>query len=170
MTSVVATRTGARSARVVMASDLALPVYYCWDDGWLVKTTRVAFWDVDLGRRTYADIDVFDDAEDVPSTGYGSTVVIQWESVEGAKHYEVDRWVSGAWALQVRIREAGQWMFAWTSGPLADGGTERFRVRAIGEKAGGEYREFSFFVVRRPDNPTARAVATLAEGTLTIGD
>ena len=166
VTAVTATRMSATVWRIEFTSGLSTPTFYIWIDGVFFQSTTMPFIDIDLGYRTAADIDVYDASDDSPDVRFGSTVTIQWEAVEGAQAYEVDLYDTDTWYQKIRIREAGQWWHSWTSAPLPDCETAEFRVRVIGEQAAGDYRYFSFDVVRRPDHPSA--TPTLSEGTLSF--
>lgn len=170
MLTLTESRGMGNTVRYDFTSDLAAPTFYVWVLGILFATTKVPFIVINLGSLPYIRVDVFDDAGDSPDICTSPTITEFWEATPDATAYEIQQYDidSAAWVARARIREGGTWWYAWTSGPLTDCTTHQFRIRSIGQKANGEWREFSIYVVRNPDHPAATATLNELTGVISF--
>jgi hypothetical protein len=117
-------------------------------------STERAFIDIDLRGLPNLTLDVFDASDEIPDVRHGSTITQYFEAQDDAMRYEINQYIDAAWVVLPPIRESGAWIYKWTSAPLADCAWHTFRIRTIGKKAIGEWREFRVYMVRPPDHPT----------------
>ena len=169
ITSITATMlAGGTSWRIAFTSDLTRPTFYVYRYGLLWQTTQIPFVDVDTNAPE--TIEVFDDPDDVPTVSgeFPPVAILQWEHVEGATWYEIQKKVDSVWTYAGAIRDSGTWIVQWTSPALADCTAHEFRVRSRGENATGAYLTFVFTMVRIPDHPVATPSVDADTGVLTF--
>lgn len=155
--------------RVNFTSTLPDATFYVWIDGALFGTTTAAFMDVPVGMGQIAQVDVFDDANEVPDAIFPSTVTLRWETFGDVALSRVEQWNGASWTVRGTVPANGSGMGRWESAPLADSEVHLFRVIPVdGTGRDGIPREFSGVMCRWPDAPDG--VVTVVSGEFLIED
>ena len=153
--------------RISLSSDLETPTFYIWFDGVYAYSTVRDYIDVNLGAMPNLTLDVFDASDDSPAVRHGSTITQYFEAQDDATRYEIQQYVVDEWVALPSIRESGAWIYKWTSPPVDDCTWHTFRIRTIGVKAIGEWREFAVYMVRPPDHPSVTYTVDTEAGKIT---
>ena len=146
------TQVGRWSVRLRWSSDQEDPTFYIYRDGTLVATTKATERIFVLESGDAPVIEVFDSADDTPTTVYPSRFTLAWYAVAGADYYQVDEYVDSEWPACAKVTDDGAGYFKWTSRVLEDSETHQFRVIAV-DAAGNESTatNLTALMVRVPD-------------------
>ena len=101
-------------------------------------------------------LEVIDSTEtDLPdSTQYPGYLTIQWEQVDEAEYYLVQRTESAAWVDKAQVRESGLGYYKHTTGTIPDGSSEAWRVVAVDSDGNdSEALSMTFTMICHPDPP-----------------
>lgn len=176
-------RKGPGTYEVVAESDLgADATLYWYRDGELVAVGSGRYMTFDVGPGEVLQVEVLDDSEALPALAHPGVVVLQWDRVQGAGGYRVERWNGTAWVVERTITTTAfdVGVYRWDSGALEDGVLYRFRVVPVSQvestnvdRAGGlpgnagTAREWQGLLVRRPS--AVSFSASLVGGVLEVG-
>lgn len=142
--------------RIHFTSTIADATFYVWLDGRLFGTTSVSYMDVPVGISQVAQVDVFDDADDVPEAVYPATVTLRWETFGDVTLSRVEQYVDAAWVVRGQVPATGDGFGRWESAPIDDSDAYTFRVVPVDSTGrDGIPREFSGVMCRWPDAPAA---------------
>lgn len=154
--------------RVFFTSTLPSPTFYVWVDGRLFGQTQASYMDVPAGLQQVSQVDVFDDANTVPTAIFPATITLTWEVGANTVLTRIEEWDGAEWVARATVPSTGAGMGRWESAPLADGETHLFRAVPVdAETRDGIPREFSGLMVRWPDAPTFTVAVDSGEFTLT---
>ena len=161
------TQVSAQSWRLQWSSDLPDPTYYIYRDGVLSEVGPAEDRTFFVGADSQVQIEILDDAGATPAEAFPGNAPISWEPVDGAVKYRIERREDPDW-VEVQTLNATKWTTFQYQSPTLDDVTEhKFRVIPIDiGDIDGSAREFSFFMVRRPDRPLV--TYTYDEGTAKI--
>lgn len=154
--------------RIHFVSDLVSPTFYVWVDGRLFGQTTAAYMDVPAGIGQVVQIDVFDDAEDVPDAVYSANVTLLWEVGDYTVLTRIEQWDGDSWEVVATVPATGAGVGRWESPPLEDAAAHTFRVVPIdAQTRDGIPREFSGVMCRWPDAPSFDVAVDSGEFVLT---
>lgn len=155
----------ANTWRLTWSSSLGVPGvafagYRIFKNGVQVgEETTAEQLDVTLQAGESLVIEVLDDADEEPSTGFPGRITLGWGPVEPAssiREYKVQEYVSAVWTTRKLVTEDGSPFYRFESRYLEDDTTHQFRVIPVGVNGNdGTALSFSALMVRHPDQPIA---------------
>lgn len=145
--------------RLSWSSDRTPPVTCrVYREGALVSTQTSSTGDFELivgipsGDHPYFEI--LDKDCQVSGIAFPGRMTMQWTRVSGAETYRVDEYVSGDWTERKTYLDDGSGAYTYLSRWLEDVTQHQFRVVPIGSDGNdGTEKDFTFIMVRHPDEP-----------------
>lgn len=151
VTNLTARQTGHTSWRLSWTGSAAL--YYIYQDGVLLGTTPLTWYDIELEPGEYVQIEVVDSAETEPETGYSSRVRLQFDQAPDTALYKIEQYVGTDWQHVAQLNDTGLSCYNYMTGALPDGDYQ-FRVVPVGKNnSQGTPLVYNIRVVRRPPTP-----------------
>jgi len=99
------------------------------------------------------------DITEPESTLYPGFLTIQWEQVDVAAYYEVDRYEGSAWVNKGVIREQGLGYYKHITETIPDGSSEQWRVVAVDSEGNSSVALSMVFAMKCHPEPPGVAVA-----------
>lgn len=146
-------------------SDQTAPVtFYVYVDGLLADTIKsssaVATYMVWVADGDAAALEILD-KPCLPNHAFPPRFTLNWLKVSSAFEYRVDRYVSGVWVEQDRIREDGQNSYTYVTEKLEDETQHQFRIVPVdANDIDGSALSFTKLMVRHPDVPTLSVIVS----------
>lgn len=146
------------SVKIEVESDLGgTPDFYWYRYGELVEVGPRPWKWFDAEPGEVVQIEVLDDAAELPEPGYPPRFVLSWYAVDDAVRYRLDEWDfdEEEWVERTTVLAGDKDYFEWWSPILDDLTTYRWRVVPITEGGiEGDAREFEGEMVRIPAVPS----------------
>lgn len=143
--------------------------FYIYVDGVLSETTKQTRKMFSAAAGETIQIEVLDDAGASPEKAFPGRLFFQWESVASAARYRIEEWTGAAWTTRRTVYATTEPVIQHMTDVLDDATTHRWRIVPIGTNGqDGQAREFSAFVVRRPDVPSTDGAYDDGTGRVTL--
>lgn len=111
------------------------------------------------------------DTGDTPPDSYQhpSYLTLQWYGVDGASHYRIEQYVSGAWVIRRRLYDDGRGYFAIVTDELEDCTTQQWRIIPVDAYNGdGAALEYNVSFARVPAPPSVTYTYSATTGLVTV--
>ena len=146
-------RSGQNKWTLKYSSDELDPVFYIYINGLLVAQTNQTDYDVPANVGENIIVEIFDDANAIPTEVFAGKIRLGWFSVEDTEYYRIDEYIDDAWVEVKRYPENNAYLL-FESRFLEDCQVHQFRVTPVGSNGNeGDPKTFSVLVVRHPDTP-----------------